>query len=338
MAAHSIASVARSPATTAPTMAVSGTTATAPSAAAWSGASYPRAATRRRPAAGWTGQLGVGHRVGRDALVRRRFPDFGFEPGWFRSTFDLFLSTIHSRDRERSSKAISMTIEHGAPLPARFTINRPDGGERIVNVQGEVIRDNRGAPIGMRGTMLDVTVRKELEAQLARQALLDPLTGLPNRRSLSKRLDDAGTLSRRKLRDCVALHRPRQFQGNQRPVGHDAGDDVLIQVAERLESCLREQDMAVRLGGDEFVVLLDGVSDIDTVIQIADRLLEAIREPIETERSTSPSSLTASIGIVISNAGTQDAEELLHVSDAAMYSAKAQGKARWIARSPLQHG
>lgn len=263
----------------------------------------------------------------------------GIEPGSVPSAYESLLNLIHPRDRARLRTTIRATLESGMPYQLDFTIIQRDGSERVVNGQGEVMRDEHGRTTGMRGTLLDVTVRRELEAQLARQALLDPLTGLPNRRSLSSRLDEALERSPAESAEVALLFVDLDnFKDVNDQLGHDAGDDVLIEVAARLQRCIREQDMAVRLGGDEFVVLLDGVSDIDSVTLVADRLLATISAPIQTDRSATPCQLTASIGIVMSDATTCDAEELLHASDAAMYSAKARGKARWITGSPLPPG
>lgn len=263
------------------------------------------------------------------------FRILGIEPDSVRPTFELLLYLVRPHDRERLTTAMAATFEGGAPYQLDFAVCRPDGSERILQGQGEIVRDEHGATIGMRGTMLDVTVRQALESQLARQALLDPLTGLPNRRSLSNRLDaalDPGAGSSDVALLFIDLD---NFKDVNDQLGHDAGDDVLVEVAERLRRCIRERDLAVRLGGDEFVVLLDRTCDFESAVQVADRLLAAISEPISTARSGVSCSLTASIGIVLSDDATRDSEDLLHASDAAMYAAKSQGKARWIAGCPL---
>jgi diguanylate cyclase (GGDEF)-like protein/PAS domain S-box-containing protein len=256
----------------------------------------------------------------------------GLAPGEVEPNLDVFLGLVHPDQREQVERAISAALEHGTGYQLDITVCRPDGTERILQALGEVVTDPHGAPLGLRGTMLDVTERRLLEARLAHQALQDPLTGLPNRRCLSERLDAALARSRENGGRVGLLFLDLDnFKAVNDELGHDAGDDVLIEVAERLRRDLRGQDSVARLGGDEFVVLLEEVDEIGTAIAVAERILATVKEPIQTGLESCR--LTASVGIMLSEAATADAEELLRGSDAAMYTAKSRGKARWVADS-----
>jgi diguanylate cyclase (GGDEF)-like protein len=118
-----------------------------------------------------------------------------------------------------------------------------------------------------------------------------------------------------------------QFKGVNDSLGHSAGDLLLIQIAERLKSCLRASDTVARLGGDEFVILLENSGDHRDVIRTANRIQEQIQMPVILSGDTV--FVSASIGIVMDICGYNKSEEVLRDADLAMYHAKAQGKARY---------
>lgn len=179
------------------------------------------------------------------------------------------------------------------------------------------------------------TLRKEVDRRrkaerlalaLARQ---DTLTGLPNRRSFEEECDRRLAHARRKS-DRLALlfidfDRFKQINDN---LGHEAGDRLLQEVAERLKKSLRPQDFFGRLGGDEFAVLVGGDVSVDMIGQVADRLLAAIAEPLTLlGRAVTPS---ASIGIAFYPRDGGNREALLKKADAAMYKAKEDGRRRYV--------
>jgi diguanylate cyclase (GGDEF)-like protein len=115
-------------------------------------------------------------------------------------------------------------------------------------------------------------------------------------------------------------------------LGHEAGDQVLVAVAERLRRCVRAGDTPARLGGDEFAVLLEGVVDVRRVVEVAERLGEALRAPIALgERRRT---VAASIGIALSGPGRQRPEDLLRRADSALYQAKRAGRASYEVYPP----
>jgi diguanylate cyclase (GGDEF)-like protein len=110
-------------------------------------------------------------------------------------------------------------------------------------------------------------------------------------------------------------------------LGHLVGDQLLIAIARRLETCLRTTDVVARLGGDEFVILLQGIHETSDALHIADRIQKRLKAPYLLDEHEVNS--TVSIGIVLSEKGYDQAEEILQDADEAMYRAKALGKARY---------
>ena len=172
----------------------------------------------------------------------------------------------------------------------------------------------------------DVSERKVLEEELFHRASHDPLTQLPNR-----------TLFLEKVRGAVAdAHSPESlallfidldgFKLVNDRFGHAAGDGVLQHTAKSLAECIRPDDIAARLSGDEFAVLVNDLRDADEAEQIGKRVLEALAEPCTVNGQLF--SIRASVGIAVGGAGVEDAEDLVHRADLAMYSAKNHGKNR----------
>jgi diguanylate cyclase (GGDEF)-like protein/PAS domain S-box-containing protein len=171
----------------------------------------------------------------------------------------------------------------------------------------------------------DITERKRLERQLTHQAFHDPLTGLANRALFADRVNHA--LQRRTDQHALAvlLLDLDDFKTLNDSLGHAAGDEALIAVAERLSNQTRPEDTVSRLGGDEFVILLED-GDPEICGRVAHRLLESIREPFELGGRLVH--LQASMGLAFSSAEIHSADELLRNADVAMYSAKQRGKGR----------
>ena len=160
--------------------------------------------------------------------------------------------------------------------------------------------------------------------ELLHQALHDGLTGLPNRALITDRVEQLLARSRRNgTAGAVLFVDIDEFKQVNDTLGHQAGDQLLQAVGERLMSGLREVDTVGRLGGDEFVVLIDGESEIAPE-PVAERLLELMRQPFELDCLPAPITITTSVGIAVGMPAT--AGELLRDADTALYQAKAAGK------------
>ena len=116
-------------------------------------------------------------------------------------------------------------------------------------------------------------------------------------------------------------------------LGHEAGDKLLVVVADRLQGCLRPEDTAARLGGDEFTILLEELTGVQEAIQVAERIIERLRTPYDLGEHASQETpvvcVSSSIGIALGSAEVRDPTELLRWADLAMYQAKTEGKARY---------
>ena len=181
----------------------------------------------------------------------------------------------------------------------------------------------------------DVSERKAHEEELLRRALYDPLTGLANRALFREHVDKAlARLRRTPARPHAVLFVDLDgFKTINDSLGHAAGDQVLIEVGQRLLRWMRPGDTAARLGGDEFAVLLENTSQLDTAL-LAKRILSVLLAPIVVQGKEVV--VTGSIGIALSEAG-QDSDALLRNADAAMYTAKSAGKGQYRVFEPEMH-
>jgi len=179
-------------------------------------------------------------------------------------------------------------------------------------------------------TLTDITLRKAAEDEVKHLAFYDPLTRLPNRRLLMDRLQQALTAHARSKREGALLFIDLDnFKTLNDTLGHDTGDLLLQQVAQRLVSCVREGDTVARQGGDEFVVILEELSENspDAAIQakmVGEKILAALNQPYVLAGRTHHS--TSSIGATLFNEKQNAVDDLMKRADLAMYQAKAAGR------------
>ncbi|WP_350996801.1 diguanylate cyclase [Shewanella sp. TB7-MNA-CIBAN-0143] len=191
----------------------------------------------------------------------------------------------------------------------------------------------------------EINQRRKIEDQLLHDAQHDGLTGLPNRSYLMERLSQALKHLRRHGLDQFALLfiDLDRFKVINDSFGHLEGDRFLIETAQRIKSCIRENDTLARMGGDEFVILLDSINATEDAIEVSDRILQALSMPYQLAKQEFISG--ASIGVAFSGRNKLvTSESLLRDADAAMYQAKANGKGCYVifddklsAQSKLQH-
>lgn len=214
-------------------------------------------------------------------------------------------------------------------LPDNCTLIAKDGTKIPIGDSVAPIRDENGNMTGAVLVFQDISHRKQIEAQLLRNACYDGLTRLPNRILFLDRLRQAIERSKRRndYRFAVLFLDLDGFKTINDRFGHGVGDDFLVEIAQRLESSLRSGDTVARFGGDEFAVLLEDIKDVTDATNVAKRIQENLGLPLHLDgNQICPS---ASIGIALSGRDYEEPQNLLRDADIAMYRAKRQGKARY---------
>jgi predicted signal transduction protein with EAL and GGDEF domain/DNA-binding response OmpR family regulator len=231
-----------------------------------------------------------------------------------------------------------------------------DGRQRIIHAEAEPEFSEQGQGIGYTGIFQDVTDRRQAEDRIRHLANFDALTGLPNRRQLIWRAERALEHARRMEHQfALLLIDLDRFKVINDTLGHVAGDELLVEVGRRLRACVRHSDQVLegafdgsgprshraleavgRLGGDEFVALLPEVAGDADADRVAQRVLEALREPVFV--GGQECFVTASVGIATFPRDGTSVVELLRNADVAMYSVKAQGKNAATVYSPTLAG
>jgi diguanylate cyclase (GGDEF)-like protein/PAS domain S-box-containing protein len=234
-------------------------------------------------------------------------------------------SLVHPDDARRLPVDAPALLS-GLPFVSEGRLVRADGSSVwVANSTSAVLDPVTGRPIEFRTSVRDITERKRLEAELERQALHDPLTGLANRILLQRCLAQATSPDREAPDVAVLLLDLDGFKNVNDTYGHAIGDDVLRIVASRLSALSRPTDTLARTGGDEFVVLCPA-TDIDGATRIATRIIAAVSEPIRLAGESVM--LGASVGVAHHGAGAANPDVLLLEADAAMYTAKRAGRGR----------
>ena len=216
------------------------------------------------------------------------------------------------------------------------TLRHRDGGLR----QFEILHTNLLDDEHVRGIVLnarDISERKAFEEQLSHQAFHDPITNLPNRALFVERVRHSIGRARREQRELGVMFLDiDDFKTINDSLGHGAGDETLIEVAKRLSNSVRTSDTAARFGGDEFVVLLEDLEGTDTAVEVAERILEDLRQPLMVAGKAL--TLHGSIGIsILEPSSAAGADELIRDADAAMYIAKRDGKGGYRMFEPEMH-
>lgn len=220
------------------------------------------------------------------------------------------------------------------PARVQYRLVRLDGGIREVEAVSVSIAFE-GTP-AMQTLFRDVTERKELEARLLHGAFHDALTGLANRALFRDRLEHALTMAGRDPdhRLAVLFLDLDDFKGVNDSLGHEAGDQLLHTVSERIVAEVRASDTVARFGGDEFAVLLERLPHEAEALAIVNRIEVALRRPLMLEGRLM--SVATSVGVAYASAG-DDVDTLLRNADVAMYEAKEAGKARHAVFEPSMY-
>ncbi|MEZ5262484.1 MAG: diguanylate cyclase [Acidimicrobiales bacterium] len=283
-------------------------------AAAPGSAALPVGLTGEHAAAVTVEVAGLRHHAGSGPVVVHR-DELAAQPG--------LVATLHSTGRDR---AVILAIVDASGASAT--------GHPVRLGSVLCLLEERRTPsprdLEILGSAADLAAiafeREQSEREMAHQALHDELTGLANRHLLLDRLEQAHNRAQRRGRRIALMFLDLdRFKNINDSLGHDVGDELLRQFAERLRLLVRPEDTVARFGGDEFVVLVEAVVDEGDITQIADRLELAMNEPflLDGQQLT----VTVSVGIVMAS-GDEEPATLLRNADTAMYRAKELGRNR----------
>jgi diguanylate cyclase (GGDEF)-like protein/PAS domain S-box-containing protein len=244
-----------------------------------------------------------------------------------KNAYDIFskeqadLATANDREVLRSSTRLDIAEE---------TINTRDGGQRTMHTQKLVLRNSFGEAEYILGISEDITERKKAEKRIRELAFFDQLTELPNRTQLRDRLKQAMTTSVRSGNYGALLFIDLDdFKTLNDTLGHDMGDLLLRQVAERLKQCVREDDTVARVGGDEFLVMLTGFGTSESEVAsqvdaVGRKILAALSQMYRLNDVVF--NTTSSIGVTLFRGHQASLDDLLKQADLAMYKSKEMGR------------
>jgi diguanylate cyclase (GGDEF)-like protein/PAS domain S-box-containing protein len=275
--------------------------------------------------------------IGADAVIRYQSPAIKQVLGY--PTEDIigrsFLDLVEPDDQDIAGQLFERSrMRSGVPTVGEVRM-RPLGDGQAPRRFEMTATDLLDDPT-VRGLVLnysDITERAQYEERLSQQAFHDALTGLPNRALFQDRLEHA--LRQRGQTVGLLFVDLDHFKVVNDSLGHDAGDQLLCDVAQRLAGCLRDGDTLARLGGDEFTVLMPDIADAQVAEAVASRIESRLEPPFELPGQSV--FVTASIGIATGVALHDRSEALLRDADAAMYEAKAGGRARHAVFDPTMH-
>jgi PAS domain S-box-containing protein len=277
----------------------------------------------------------------------------GYSPEELSATSSM--EQIHPDDRPRVLQAAEKARLSGQGERVEYRIHHKDGSWRTLESTACAIRNGKGETDKLVIVNRDITERKRAEEMLVHNAFHDGLTNLPNRALFLDRLQHALTLSKKhsNYKFAVLLIDVDEFKIVNDSLGHTAGDELLIQIGQRLKHSVRRLDTVsrprvgeapdrptndatlARLGGDEFIILLDDIRDPIEAVRVAERVQAELTIPFVVNKQEIV--VSASIGIASSISHHTQAEDLVRDADIAMYRAKRSGKARCEVSDTAMH-
>ena len=260
---------------------------------------------------------------------------FGFADDEIGNNMSEWNARVHPEDVTRMLLQVSDFFHSKQDkFVAEYRVRCKDDSWKWILTRGMVSHRNEdGRVIRMIGTHTDLTERKQAEETIQRQAHYDALTQLPNRRLFRDRLEQAIRTARRDHGAFVLmLIDLDHFKEVNDTLGHDAGDFLLVDAAQRLLHCVRESDTVARMGGDEFVVILPDIDDTASIERIAQKIIDKLASPflLGEEKAF----ISASIGITLYPSDADSMETLMKNADQAMYVAKSLGRNRFSYFTP----
>lgn len=259
----------------------------------------------------------------------------GYEAGEFPDNIEFWKTLIHPDDVEKAFEVIENYFQHRGKQKYEntFRMQAKDGSWRWITSRGKAVFDATNQPVRFVGFNTDVTALMMHSLELEHASLHDLLTGLPNRIKLNEELSQS-ILEHEKLEEELAvLYIDLDgFKEINDKYGHALGDEIIIKLAKRIKSLIREEDLIARLGGDEFIVISTHIQHHKSFDSFLKRLLFEIHKPIVSDHETSIKlSVSSSIGVTFfSKENIVGVDALLRQADQAMYEAKNTGKNKYL--------
>jgi len=250
------------------------------------------------------------------------------------------IACAHPRDRQNLRKGLDALIERGSPLSIDCQMITEGGRKRFIHLEAELLRNAANRSALVTGTVQDISDRKQSEDKIRYLAYYDNLTGLPNRVLFKEHLKRALAIAEQHKSYLAVLFLDLdRFKGINDSLGHDVGDLLLQQVADRLQQRVRPYDtisrdpdeekdsMIARLGGDEFTILLEGIATPEIAARVARRVIEVLEAPFDLNGNEA--FISCSIGISIYPHDGLELDTLLKNADVAMYCSKDLGRSTY---------
>jgi diguanylate cyclase (GGDEF)-like protein len=252
--------------------------------------------------------------------------------GGYRLSYEDFAKRfVHPEDAQRISDHIQLELDSSE---ADFVVETEvrtlstDGGIRWMRIRFKSLNNEQGFKFKLTGVSQDITEKKRSEETIWKQANFDPLTALPNRRMFQDRLEHEIKKSNRDGSPLALMFIDLdKFKEVNDTLGHDKGDILLAEAAQRIAGCVRESDTVARLGGDEFTVILSELDDPTCIERIAQAIVDALVAPFQIGDETAY--VSASIGITLYPDDAANLEILMSNADQAMYASKSAGRNRY---------
>ena len=252
---------------------------------------------------------------------------------------DEWFMLVHPDDVQNLKAQIARHLKGQLPvLEGEYRIRRQDGQYVWMLARAVAVRDAKGVAIRLVGSQSDISEQKAVEDQLLHEAFHDSLTGLPNRVLFVDRLGvlvDRARHGKNPKHFAVLFVDVDRFKYVNDSLGHLAGDEFLIEVGRRLQSCVGEKDTLARYGGDEFTILLDQMSGAWAVQAFCEKLQKAMATPFDYQGQEFYSSL--SVGSTFSTLGYERPDDMMRDADTALYQAKARGRGRHVPFDKSMH-
>lgn len=257
----------------------------------------------------------------------RCFELLGFDPETFTPSVDNVKALYEPQSLVRQRALNAEVMRTGERQSGIFQVRRGDGSMADLDIRITLERDADGTPLALFGTMRDVSQEKHVERELEALAYRDPLTGLANRASFTRKLDLACAMAQVGSGSVTLIVADLdQFKDVNDTLGHQAGDELLRIVGERLSTVIEDHDYVARLGGDEFAILLTDTDDRARIHDTCQSILEAVAKPAQLSAGTVTTG--ASLGVAIAPFDATEPATLMRYADLALYASKEHGRSR----------